>query len=62
MIDPSNPIPPALEALHKVLPAGGPLVSRRCPRCDLPAVDSAAPVVCPCTEEQIGSCPLKATS
>ena len=71
-INPDNPdgVLPELEPLHKVLPAGGPLISghpdypmpyRECTRCGLRAVGDSLPIECPCTEEQIGACPLRST-
>lgn len=70
MIDPSNPIPADPEPLHKVLPAGGPLIPghpdyptpyRECTRCGQRTIGDNLPVGCPAAEEQIGACPLKPT-
>lgn len=48
-----------LGELHKVLPAGGPvLTAGRCPKCNLPA-GAGQPGNCPAMECDIGSCPLR---
>jgi len=63
-INPDNPdgVLPELEPLHKVLPAGGPILAPRvCTRCGLLLVNGKPPENCPATEEQIGACPLRAT-
>jgi ribosome modulation factor len=56
------------EPLHKVMPAGGPLIPghpdypmpyTECPRCSLRALPGHRPPNCPAAEDLIGDCPLK---
>lgn len=50
------------EPLHKVLPAGGPILSAgQCPKCHLPA-GAGQPGNCPAAECDIGSCPLRSAT
>ena len=64
-------LPLQLGELHKVLPAGGPVLTAgrgddfaytECSRCRLRAIVGQTPPDCPATECDIGPCPLKASA